>query len=319
MINRAIVLFGAVGALAAAWATNEYVDDGSRPVPTYRLRGDFRLGGRARPAEPAPVPAPEAVAKGVKPAAQPAAPGTKPEAAKPAAAKPAATPPVPAGPPKPRQIADVKLPVAAHAADLTFARFHEVHVDRENMMSRHAEGAKPAPYDDFKQLGADLRKDRDLPYVIVADADVPWRQVRDMLQRGQDNYVPNAYLGVAKAGEPDVLRVLPMPQTERSDAAMPAGDTFHIVLESKEGPAPRVTAGGKLVASFPTDLAEAWNAWRKAHPDLADTSVPEKTRVVLESPRSASVAHVLLVLDVLRGLGIQSERLAGGSVVRAIK
>ncbi|MCE9635832.1 MAG: hypothetical protein K8T90_09015 [Planctomycetes bacterium] len=304
-MHKAIVILGVLGAGGAAWAMETYVYEGWSPPATVRLK-TFRRSLAAPPAD-APAAVPAAIdPKSGKPTDAAAKPGVKP----------AATPAVPAKPEPPkgpppvvRKVTDVKLVVAKSAQDFTLKMFREVHVDNEGTMARHSEGGKIYPYDGYKQLGLDLREKSDA-FVIVPTPETPWLQIRTMLLEGQFNYAWNAFLGVAKAGEPDVLRLLPVQQAERPDDPMPEGKVFKVQMTSKDGPVALVVNDKKLT-EFPSDLAAAWNEWSKANPDAADTSTPLKTHVVFEAPKGAPIRRVIEVIDVLRGIGITTERIGG--------
>lgn len=302
-MKPAIVVLGALLAGGAGWAMHTFVySDWTPPTPT-RLRAGLRSGAPAAvvPVEPA--------------AAQPGAGTAKPEPAK-TPAKP--EPQKPAAPPvRVRKITDVKLVVARNAKDLTLPRMREVHVDLEGTMSWHGEGDKVVDYNGYSHLGKDLRTAPDA-FVIVATPETPWLQVRTMLLEAQNNLAWNAFLGVAKAGEPDILRILPIPQAKRPDEPLPEGKAFRVVMTSKDGPV-ELTVNDKKLATFPSDLAAEWNDWKKANPDLADTTNPDTTKVVLEPPKGAPIARVIEVIDVLRGIGIQSERIGGALPTRPRK
>lgn len=303
-MNKAIVLLGALGAGGAAWAMQTYVYDGWKQPATVRIKTWRQSAGRApdapaaaQPAATDPAAKPAVDPKSGKPAAQP----VKPEA--PAKPEPKAPPA------KVRKVTDVKLVVAKNAQEFALPVFREVHVDFEGTMARHGEDGKVYPYEGYKQLGMDLRNKSDA-FVIVATPETPWLQVRMMLLEGQFNYAWNAFLGVAKAGEPDTLRLLPIQQAERPDDPMPEGKVFKVQMTSKEGPV-ALTVNDRKLAEFPADLAAAWNEWAKANPDVADTSAPLKTHVVFEAPKGAPIARVIEVVDVLRGIGIKTERIGG--------
>lgn len=312
-MNKAIVLLGTLAAVGAGWAAQEHVFT-EVPPPRTRLRGDFRHGGGGSSVAPsAGVPGAPAVPAPVAPAAPGAVKPAAPTA--PVAAPPKVEPPKPPAPI--RRVTDPVLAIVANSVEVPAGKVREVHVDIENLMTRPDAKGK-TEYKDFKHLGADLRANEGAAFVIVADAQVPWRQVRDMLVAGQNNYATNAFLGVARKDDPTLLRCLPITQTARSDDPLPAGATFQVKIESKEG-APVVSVDGRKLETFPSDLALAWSDWKKAHPDLADTSDPATTHVVLDVPKSARVGVVVQVFDVLRGIGIRSERLTGDAAFRAMK
>lgn len=287
MIQKGLVLVSVLAVGGAAFLTHDW------PAPERtRLRGDFRRAGRsAAPQAPGPVVA---------------APAAAPEPVKPTPAKPE--------PPKPavrvRTIDDVVLPVAANAQDLTFPKMSEVHVDLEGQITWHGGGTVNA-MKTFKMLGDGLRQRSSDPLVLVADAQTPWQTIRFALLTAQDNYVEDVWIGAASSKEPKALRVLPLRQSPRSDDPLPTGDVFTVAVKATAAGAPEVTVQGQKLAAFPADLAAAWAAWKKAHPAAADTSSPAKTRVILEAPRSTPLAAVVAVLDVMRGIGIASERLSG--------
>jgi biopolymer transport protein ExbD len=319
MISKGTVILLTLAAAGAGWAGQEYVYSGWTPPQTTRIKRAVRMGGPvALTATPAPAD-PSTAPAGKGPGAAPAA--KDPKAGKPAVAPtpaPAPEPPKPEPPAaKVRQVTDVKLCVAAHGQELTLPRFREVHVNEDGEMTWHGEGGKTTTYNGYKHLGEDLRRVPDA-FVIVATPESPWGQIRTMLLEGQYNLAWNAYFGVAKEGEPDVLRLLPIPQTERPDEPLPEGTFFHIVMTSKDGPV-ELTVNDKKLEAFPADLAQAWNDWKKEHADLADTSKPEKSKVVFEAPKTATVARIVEVVDVLRGLGIESERLGGPALTRPRK
>ena len=318
MINKAVVVLGTLVAVGAGWASSPCRGTRWTPPASGSVRGNFRSGGGA-PATVADLGSSAPAADG-----SPPSDAGKPAVAKPDPSKPAVkTPPVeaPAAPqvaPKFRKISDVKLPVVQNSKELVLPKYREIHVDPENTMTWYGDKGQSLALEGFKHLGDDLRKNGGSAFVIVADVDVPWQQIRFMLQTGQNNYAANSFLGVARKEEADILRLLPLRQCERSDELMPEGDLFKILVESKSG-APVVSVDGKKIAAFPSDLAMAWNDWKAAHKDLADTSVPEKTRVLLEARNGASIGHVAQVIDVLRGIGIQTERLVGTLPSRPLK
>jgi biopolymer transport protein ExbD len=299
MMNRAVVVLGIAAALGAAWLTKDWPN----PERT-RLRGHLRTPRADVPDAPdaAPVPGtadPAAAAKEPGKAAGEAA--KKPEPAKPE-------------PPKVevrvRTIEDLALPTSAQGKPLTLPRINEIHVDLEGQITWHAAGEAKA-MKTYKMLGDGLRQRTSDPTVFAVDAQTPWQTVRHLLLLGQDNFTTDVHLGVATEKEPKTLRTLAIRQTPRSDDPLPEGDVFTVAVRAEASGAPEVTVQGTKIASFPADLALAWNDWRKAHPDAADTKDPEKTRVVLEAHRAAPLGTVVRVLDVLRGIGVESERLSG--------
>jgi biopolymer transport protein ExbD len=316
MIPKALVFVGMLAAAGAGWASAEFLDAGPKS-PAVRIRGGFRTGGDLVVRLPADAPVvPATVGPGtVKPGAAPAKPG--PEAAKPAA-EPPKVPAAPAIPVRTRVVKDIKLPLAANAREYALKSPREVHVDLENTMTWYGDEGRTMVYKDLKHLSTDLRGKNDPQLVIVAAPEVPWQQICLMVEQAQNSSAPSVHLGVAAKDAPETLRVLPILQCARSDEPLPEGKSFRILLESKSGP-PALSIDGRKIDAFPADLAAAWNEWRKANPDLADTSVPEKTRVVLEASRGAAVAHVVEVIDVLRGLGIQTERYVIAAPMRKLK
>jgi biopolymer transport protein ExbD len=317
-MNKGTVFLGFVVAAGLGYASAEFLDAGP-PTEQVRIRGGFRRGAESIARLPADAPVdPATVNPGtVKPGAPAPKPG--PDVSKPAPAPEPAK--VPAPPPvavRTRVVKDVKLAFATNAKDYALKSPREVHVDLENSMTWYGDDGKTMAYKDLKHLGTDLRGKTGPQLVIVAATEVPWQQICLMIEQAQNNYAPAVHLGVARKEEPETLRVLPIPQCERSDEPLPEGKTFRMLLESKSGE-PVISLDGRKLAAFPADLAAAWNEWKKANSDLADTTTPEKTRVILEAPRGASVEHVIRVIDVLRGLGIQSERYVVAAPMRKLK
>lgn len=288
MMHKGLLFLSVPAALAAAWFSAEWPE-----AAKSRLRGTWRkdrgaVGATAEPASP--------VAAEVPAAPSPA----KPEPPKTEVPKPVRV----------RTIDDVTLPVAANGRDLTLPKASEIHVDVEGAMSWHGGGDVRA-MKTFKMLGEGLRQRSNDPLVLVADAQTPWQTIRYALLCAQDNYVSDAYLGVASAKDPKTLRILPIRQTPRSDDPPPTGDVFAVAVKAAADGVPEVTVDGKALQDPAKELPAAWTAWRKAHPALAETKDPEKTKVVLEAPRSTPVATVVAVLDLMRGAGIETERYAG--------
>jgi biopolymer transport protein ExbD len=289
MGHKLLVLAG-----IAAAAGGAYLAQGWPETERTRVRGTWRKDRGAAALAPVAV----------------AAPAPAPE-------KPKAEPPKPE-PPKPvrvRTIEDVTLPVAAGGRDLTFVKCSEIHVDAEGAMTWHG-GGDVRPMKTFKMLGEGLRQRPNDPLVLVADAQTPWQTIRFALLAGQDNYVTDVYLGVASAKERKTLRILPLRQSPRSDDPAPTGDVFTVAVKASASGAAEVSVGGRPLADGTKGLAVAWAEWRKAHPALGDTKDPEKTKVLLDAPRSTPVATVVEVLDAMRAAGIETERYAGAVPAR---
>lgn len=310
MINRALVVVMTLVAAGAGYASAEYLDNGPKPEKR-RIRGGFRSGVVvAVPLpDPAALPVPDAPAK----------PGdaVKPAPAKPEPAKPA-VPVAPAIPVRVRVVKDVKLTAVANAKDYVLKAAREVHVDEENTMTWFGDEGKTMQYKDMKHLETDLRGKSNPQLVIVPAPNVSWQHISLMITAAQNNYAPEIYLGVASKDAPETVRILPFTQCQRSDEPLPDGKLFRITLEKKDGP-PQLSIDGKKLEAFPADLAAAWAAWSKANPDAADTSIPEKTRVVLDAPRGAAFSQVVQVIDALRGMGIQTERCSTAAPMRKLK
>ena len=279
-MNRALVLLGVVVAGGLAYATKDFASP-----ELGRVRGAFRSGGRGPALEVG------AVAEGVGPAA------AKVE-----------IPSIPL-----RTVGDVTLPVAAYGHAPNLIRANEIHLDAQEVMTWYG-GTKSVPQESYAKLKAGLYQRYSYPVVIVADAAADWQAVRWIAQTAQDSTITDVWLGVAKSDEPDKLRLLSLRQPRAGTDELPEEETFVVAIDDGEGTIV-VSANGEPVATLPADLAMSWGNWRKAHKE-ADTSKPETTVVVLEAAGTVPVGKVVEVLDVLRGLGIQSERLTGSMAPR---
>jgi len=295
-MQRTTVVIAFVASLGLAYATADWKTPPQHRVHTRGQR--FAVQTPESGTEPGDV-EPAAPAAG---AVEPSQPTPQPD-------------PEPKREPKPRAkielktITDVTLCVAENAQDPTFRRSCEIHLDMEGERTWHA-GGKTVELATLKKLKSGLDNKFDIENVVwVPDQFTNWQAIRDVTFAAQKAGRGAFWIGVAKADEPTTLRMLSFRQEATDDLEQPGGDVFTIYVKEVEEKL-HIEVNGKQLEDFPAGLALAWNEWKSAHPD-ADTSAPEKTPVVLDAHRWTPCQMVVNVLDVLRGLGIECQMLAG--------
>ena len=208
-----------------------------------------------------------------------------------------------------REISDVALCLADKAKDPTFKKSCEIHIGIDGELSWHV-GDKSRDINSLKDLRQSLGVKAHIPDVVwVPDRDTVWMQVRLATLAAQKSLRGQLWLGCAKTDDPTLLRVLRFHQMEEAKPERPAGPSFIVGVKEVKSKA-QISVNGQVIETFPSDLAIAWNEWKKQNPG-ADTSVPGTTPVVLDAHRFAPCSMVIEVIDVLRGIGIEHEFLEG--------
>jgi hypothetical protein len=297
-MNRAVVLLTSVLAVAMAFVTQDW--DTSAPG---RLRNESRRRrGMTRQLAPA------AVAE----APTPAQPETPVQPEQPVEPEKPAEPEIPD-----RIIEDPPLVIVDKADPLTWKTFNELHVGSEGeLLWVSGFGKHEKEVDDLRALKKMLKQRLGRPNVVVAHPETVWQQAREVVLAVESNFQEDVYLAVALEDAPTKMMLVPFKQTGSPSLPLPEGDVFQIDIKGEPGEPAEYKVGGAVVESFPADVALAWNAWTSAHPDLKDTSEADETRVVISAHRFTAYEHVVKLVAVLRVLGIQTERIAGGRNMR---
>jgi biopolymer transport protein ExbD len=305
-MNRAVVVLGALAAAGLGWWTSQWLE----PQPQSFVRKGWRSRA-ALPADPVEEPPPSAEPG---PTPEPAA-SSPPETVTPEPAAVAA--PVAPAPPVARlpvielkDVVDVRLPFARTASPPRFVRASQIHVLADESMAWVSAG-QSKDQSSFDQIRKGLAARTADPLVVVAHPETSWQQVRGIVEAGQRAGVRKTWIGAALEAEPTKLRVLSFDQPETPDEPLPGGPQFRVSVSDDD--AHPYAVDGEPVTDFPVDLAAAWSAWRREHRDAADTKSPLTTRVVLEIDRSAPWQRVVALVDVLREIGVESERVAPAS------
>ncbi len=307
MINRLVVLVGGIASVGlalgtAGWETIAVAHpSGSGRRGRLEFRHDAPAASNAGDlvdvagagTNPAPVDQPPTAIK-------PPKPEPKPEPK-----------PVPKAEPDIVSVTDVDLAVVENAflPDFKVANSIRIHLDPEGVIywttakkQTELSGQKIL----FKNLGGNSSR----AFVIVPDKFTSWQYVKDTLATADNASVQRVYLGVADIENTKTLRLLRV--MPASPSAEPAEGDFVISIKNDDGDTPVIEIDGKTLESFPIDLALAWSAYKKAHPD-ADTTYSPNTNVNVAPHRFTQSSHVAQVIGVLRGLGIEAERFVGST------
>jgi hypothetical protein len=212
------------------------------------------------------------------------------------------------------EVKDFDLCIADNGKPPSVGRVVELHIGMEGEVFWYASSGSVEMGSD-KDLSKRLTQRMGHHLVLVPHQETVWMRFREIAEvTTQGGFGPRTWLGVASSDEPRMLQFLPFLLDHDRDPELIEGRPyFRVYVKEGQGGEPEYTVGGQRIESFPADLAIAWNEWSKDHPQMAkDTSDPDTSPVVLDAHRFTPMKLIVPVIDVFRGLGIESERMGGG-------
>ncbi len=303
-MNRMLVILGGLASCGAAYISAGIAPATVRDLPSTGNRGrvEFELV-RSMPTDVdlnvAGVPDPSAVDPAAVDLAPEAGAGTDPTPE--AAPDPVAQPDLE---PKPIEILvvdDVRLCQADNGKREDLGRFVHLQLDIEGIPFWVTSKTRNE-VDSQRKLKKKLDVMYGSPLVIVPDQETLWQEVSKTLDTAYGAAVKQCFLGVCTKAKPTELLTLTL-SIAPPDAGLPEGD--HFVIAMKDGKP--TTVNGVEIGTDPSDLAQAWYAWKGDHPD-ADPSDVGTSPVIMNIHRFTPLEQVAPVIGVLRGLGVAAER-----------